>query len=210
MKLRITLLIALICMFTTVCLAAPAAEGEIAIFPGISRDDGRGAMLEVDTGDVMLMATNGVPLERLSHTVKSYFTNASIEEVTAFYWQRLNAAEIGENLQHPASMSPGNSSKVDGQLRGYEPVKDIYQGEHKVQSAAWIKNTLAINRKPSPITGQWLRETMFIWNAKMTDGKYAVFVIALTDLSFDQYYQRYQTRTLINIATNIFVPEDEE
>lgn len=210
MKLRITLLVTLLCLFSITCLAAPAAEGQIVIFPGSSRDDGRGATLEVDTGDVMLMATNGMPLERLSHTVKSYFTNASIEEVTAFYWKALNAAEMGEDLQHPASMSPGGSSKVDGQLRGYEPIKDIYQGEHKVQSAARIKNTLAANRKPNPISGQWLRESMFIWNAKLADGKYAVFVVAVTDISFDQYYQNYHTQTLLNIAANIFVPEDEE
>ena len=210
MKLRIILMIVVVCLFTTVCFAAPAAEGQIAIFPGSNRDDGKGATLEVDTGEIMLMATNGVPLERLSHTVKSYFTNASIEEITAFYWGTLDAAEMSENPQHPATMSPGGSSQVDGQLRGYEPVKDIYQGEHKVQTAAWIKNTLATNRKSSAINNQWLRETMFIWNAKMTDGKYAVFVIALTDISFDQYYQRYQTKTLINIATNIFVPEGEE
>lgn len=210
MKPRITLLVILLCLFTMTCLAAPAAESQIAIFPGSSRDDGRGATFEVDNGDVMLMATNGLPLERLSHTVKSYFTNASIEEVTAFYWKTLNATEMSENPQHPANMSPGDSSKVDGQLRGYEPVKDIYRGEHKVQTAASIKNTLAVHRKPSSIKGEWLRESMFIWNAKMTDGKYAVFVIAMTDISFDQYYRNYHPQTLINIATNIFVPEEEE
>lgn len=209
MKLRITLLVVLLCVFSLSCLAAPASESQIAIFPGSSRDDGRGAALEVDNGEVMLMAANGLPLERLSHTVKSYFTNASIEEVAAFYWKALNAVELTVNPQHPSSMSPGGSSQVDGQLQGYE-IRDIYQGEHRVQTASWIKNTLAVNRKPSPIKGEWLREGLFIWNARLADGKYAVFAITLTDLSFDEYYQHYQTQTLINIATNIFVPEDED
>ncbi|MDD4600396.1 MAG: hypothetical protein PHQ46_05000 [Negativicutes bacterium] len=210
MNFRITLLVIVLSLFTMVCLAAPAVESKIALYPGSFRDDVQGETFEVDTGEVWLMATNCVPLERTSHNVKSYFTNATVEEVTAFYWNELNAAQIDEDLQHPATMALGGTSKVDGQLRSYEPFRDIYQGERKVQSAGWIKNTLAANRKPSAINGQWLRESMFIWNAKAADGKYVVFNIAITDISFDQYYQRYHSRTLINIATNVFVPEDDE
>ncbi len=210
MKMRIALLVIVLCLFTLSCLAAPAAESQISIFPGSGRDDARGAALDVDNGDVLLMATNGMPLERLSHTVKSYFTSASIEAVTAFYWKALNATDDGKNPRHPAYMSPGGSSKVDGELTGYEPIRDIYKGEQKVQTAAQIKGILAAHRQPSPLNGQWLRSSSIYWNAKLADGKYAIFVIAITDISFDEYYQSYQPQTVINIAVNIFEPEDED
>lgn len=85
MKIRITLLVILLCLYPIACLAAPLTEGAIAIFPGSIRDDAMGASLPVSNGEINLMAKSGLLLERISFTVKSYFTNASAEEVTAFY-----------------------------------------------------------------------------------------------------------------------------
>lgn len=117
----------------------------------------------------------------------------------------LNAQIINEDLEHPSTLPPGGSSRVSGNLTGYEPIRDIQDGKKLIQSAAWIKNQLAVHRKPSAINGEWLRETEFFWDVKATDGRYVVFAVVVGDVSFDEFYQRYHTKTLINIATNVFV-----
>lgn len=210
MKRSLVLAIFLLVFATSVCLAAPVSEDRIAIYPGATRDDAKGKEYDFNAGDIILQGTNSLPLNRSSYTIKSYFSNASIEEVTAFYWKELGADLITESLQHPALMAPGNTSRVSGELQAYEPIKDIYHGEKKVQTAAWIKAKLNTYRKPFPVNQHWLQNATFIWNAKATDHKFIVYAVEVADISFDQYYQEYKTKTLINVHKNVFIPESDD
>ncbi|HOX31343.1 MAG TPA: hypothetical protein PLB91_03385 [Spirochaetales bacterium] len=157
----------------------PKALKEIPLYPGAARD--QAAMDE----EREAYGGEGHPGE-LSRESVIYRSAASVEEVFAWYRQKLGAVPRdydSEAAERPALVKP------DYELRPYTE-EDFRDGEapdsgKKTYDGAWIREQLKARRKP--VQGQWLSGAFLAWGHADKQGRGYDFQVSIEDRTFDAY-----------------------
>ncbi len=149
----------------------PKAEKEIPIFPGAERD--LKAESEMKEQNPNLSGVN-----------KVYKTEASVEEVFAFYLKAIGGKE-GESNEDPWGLQPGAVSKVWYELTFWkdQDFKDIVYDTSLSGQWMKLKQNLEKNRKPYK-PGMWIRFAHFYWAKKESNIVVTAFRVGFEDTTF--------------------------
>jgi hypothetical protein len=156
--------------------APPRSVAEIPLFPGASTDPAAQAR---DQGK----AESGL----LSLEQASYLSEASAEEIFAYYRDALGAAAWKQPAS-PPPMNPGSSMPPAWHLNPYQgsDFSSGHDGQGRMTyDGEWIRKILREKRKP--IEGAYVSQASIVWSFVDEDGRNHVLAVEIADHSFDAY-----------------------
>jgi hypothetical protein len=127
-----------------------------------------------------------------SYEFRTYTVDASIEDVAAWYRQKLGAKD--GNKFPPAAMPPAKTSGPAYILSPYDADDSEFADgrdpvtNKKTYEGAWIRDTIKAKRQK--FDGAWLKGCDFTWGYLDKEGRPHELEIALIDESFDAYTGR--------------------